>query len=345
MEVRRGGLRAATEVTFEQYAERMIAGIEDGSWRTRSGRAYAPATGRSYVGDLRNYWIPSRLRSKRLSAIRRQHVQAVVDELTAEFEPKSVRNKVAPVQRLFKKAVRDGLAHVNPTADLELPGGGGRRDRIVTPAEGWELVKALPVEEQALWAVTLTTGLRRGELRALRWSDVDDLASRDARVHVRRSWDDVTGAKATKTESGRRSVPLIGPVRVMLAAHKLRTGRRGDDLVFGRQPEAPFTPSTVRNRALAAWEAENARRRLTAEEEGRELRPDELLVPIGLHELRHCAASYLIKAGVKSVALSSYMGHRSTRTTEDVYGHLMPDDHIETAAKLEALFADVAKGS
>ena len=58
----------------------------------------------------------------------------------------------------------------------------------------------------------------------------------------------------------------------------MRTGRKGEDCVFGRSASAPFTPTHIRKRALTAWAVENAKR-------GEEERP--LLEPIGLHELRH----------------------------------------------------------
>ena len=68
----------------------------------------------------------------------------------------------------------------------------------------------------------------------------------------------------------------------MLVERKLRSGRDGDDFVFGRTPDRPFTPTHVRHRALAAWETANEKRM----EEGR---PE--LVPVGLHELRHSYVS------------------------------------------------------
>lgn len=106
-------------------------------------------------------------------------------------------------------------------------------------------------------------------------------------------------------------------LRRLLAAHKLRTGRSGDDLVFGRTARSPFVPSTVRRRALAAWAAAGLR-------------------PIGLHECRHTAASLLIDAGVNDKALSAIMGHASVTITKDRYGHLMPDGVAEAGRLLAA---------
>src|SRR5439155_589715 len=86
------------------------------------------------------------------------------------------------------------------------------------------------------------------------------------------------GAVAPKSRKGGRRAPIPASLRRQLLEHKLRTGRDGEDFVFGRTAPAPFTPTRIRKRALKAWAAENAKR-------GEEERP--LLVPIGLHELRH----------------------------------------------------------
>ena len=57
-----------------------------------------------------------------------------------------------------------------------------------------------------------------------------------------------------KAPAGRSRVPALEPLKRKLAAHKLRTGRSGDDFVFGTTATCPFTPSTVGRRALSAWE-------------------------------------------------------------------------------------------
>jgi len=100
----------------------------------------------------------------------------------------------------------------------------GRRDRIASPAQAAALVAALPVAERALWATALYAGLRRGELRALRWNDVDFDAGV---IRVERGWDDdpKVGEIAVKSDAGRRAVPLIGVLRRIIATHKLATGR------------------------------------------------------------------------------------------------------------------------
>lgn len=114
-----------------------------------------------------------------------------------------------------------------------------------------------------------------------------------------------------------------GTGRLRGAAHKLRTGRGESDLVFGRTARDPFVPPTVRTRSLAAWEAAG-------------------LEPIGLHECRHCAASFFIKSGMNPKELSTYMGHSSIKITFDLYGHLMADGLGQAADRLSA-FLDASE--
>jgi integrase len=116
---------------------------------------------------------------------------------------------------------------------LELPRVRGRRERIASRGEAEALLDALPASDRALWATAFYAGLRRGELRALRWTDID-LASEPATIRVTRTWDEFEGEVATKSAAGERTVPLTGRLRALIAQHGLDTGRGGDDLVFGR---------------------------------------------------------------------------------------------------------------
>ena len=117
-----------------------------------------------------------------------------------------------------------GRLALNPTTGLELPAVRGGRDRIADPVEAARLLAAVPPGELALWATAMYAGLRRGELRALRWDDIDF----DAGIlRVERGWDDYEGEIAGKTRAASRTVPIAAVLGRELVAHKLRTGRAG----------------------------------------------------------------------------------------------------------------------
>jgi integrase len=114
-----------------------------------------------------------------------------------------------------------------------------------------------------------------------------------------------------KSAVGVRDLAMAGAVRDYLAEHRARA-EWTEGLVFGRTAELPFTPSTVRARALRAWQR--------ATEASRQEDPQAVgLVPIGLHEARHSFASMLIAAEVDPKTISRLMGHSSVAFTLDQY--------------------------
>jgi integrase len=240
-----------------------------------------------------------------------------VDRLAAAGASRStINNTLDPLRVLFRRAVRRGHVAANPTLELELPGGEPRTERIATREEAAALIDALPAASRALWATALYGGLRRGELRALRCGDVNLAAGT---IRVSRAWDDdpAVGEIEPKTKGGRRTVPIVPALAALLGAHRDRTGRAGSDLVFGATATHPFEPSTVRRRALAAWQAAG-------------------LKPLTLHGARHTAASFMIAAGANAKALSTVMGHAGIEITFNRYGHLMPGSEAEVGDRLHA---------
>lgn len=299
--------------------------MQDGSIRTRSGDAYKPSVVRSYDSVLRVHIYPE-LGGLKLSEVTRRHVQAFANGLLAKnLNASTIRNALMPLRVIYGRSLADDEVSVDPVKGVRLPAVRGTRDRIASPDEAMSLLTALPDSDRALWACAFYGGLRRGELRGLRWEDVN-LAN--GVICVERSWDDKADAVEPKSKAGKRKVPIAAVLRDYLDEHKLRCPW-SDGLVFGTSATQPFTPSAVRRRAHKAWNATN--------EQACEADPEaEQLEPIGLHEARHCFASMMIAAGVNAKALSSYMGHSSVTITYDRYGHLMPGNEEEAAALLDA---------
>ncbi len=321
-EANRKVLRAPSRRTVSEAAEEFMQGAREGAVTTRSHGRYKAATLRGYRQALDLRILPE-LGYLRLSEVERRHLQALADRLLADgFSASSVHNTLDPLRAIYRRAInRDEVSH-NPTTGLELRRPDGRRDRIASVEEAAALIAALPTDEQAVWACAFYAGLRRGELQALRWSDVD-LARRV--IHVQRGWDAVEGAQAGKTAAADRRVPILATLAPRLVAHKLATGRDGEALVFGRTSAEPFVPSTARNRALSAWKKAK-------------------LDPITLHEARHTCASLFIAAGTNAKALTAIMGHATITMTFDTYGHLMPGGLDEAREAGNAYIARLAGG-
>jgi integrase len=315
--LRRGTLRAPTASTLAEAAEDWLFAAKEGIVRTRSGDPYKPSALRGYERSLRSHALPE-LGHLRLSAVDRNRVQDLVDSLVARGRaPSSVRNAILPLRAIYRRAVARCEVAVNPTLGLALPAVRGRRERIARPGEAASLIAALGEPDRALWATALYAGLRRGELQALRWQDVDfELGI----ISVERGWDRVVGPIEPKSRAGRRRVPLSAGLREHLLAHRLRQGRGGEGLVFGATAQRAFDSSTVVDRARRAWQR-------------------AALESISLHECRHTYAAFMIAAGVNAKALSAYMGHSSITVTLDRYGHLMPGSEREAAGMLDAFLA------
>ncbi len=274
-------------MTLRDVAETWLDGARAGSVRNRSGDRYKPSVIRGYETSLRLRVLPE-LGNRKLSEIRRRDVQDLADRLLGQgLDPSTIRNTLMPLRAIFRRALARGDVAVNPTRGLELPAVRGKRDRIAPPEEAEELLAALPEGDRALWATALYGGLRRGELQALRWDDVD-LAT--GVIRVERAWDVREGPIEPKSRAARRRVPIPAILRDYLVEH--RHGRPGVlGHVFGRPDGKAFDGPTVDARAKAAWRRAG-------------------LEPITLHEARHTFASLMIAAGVNAKALATYMGGR-----------------------------------
>jgi integrase len=309
---RKGTLRAPSRVTVREAGDALIAGMKDGTIRTRAGDRYKPSAIRSYEQALRDRIYPD-LGAHRLGDVQRVDVQDLADRLLAEGrDPSTIRNSIMPLRVIYRRALARGDVAVNPTSGIELPAVRGKRDRIASPDEAATLLAALPEAERALWATALYSGLRYGELAALAWEQVDLGAGL---LRVERAWDPKAGEYvAPKSRAGTRTVPIATVLREHLIAHKLRSGRSAG-LVFRGRSGGPFDSWAAQTRADKAWAK---------------------LTRLTLHDCRHTFASLMIAAGVNAKALSTYMGHGSITITLDRYGHLMPGNEEEAAQLLDS---------
>jgi integrase len=325
---REGTLRSPSKITLRQEVVEWLEGARAGTISKRGGETYSPAALRGYETALRRRVLPD-LGAKRISEVQRLDLQDLVDRLKAAgVGASTIRNTIVPLQAIFRRALARNRITVNPALGLELPAITGRRERIADPAEAARLLDALPEADRPIWATAMYAGLRRGELLALRWNDIDLTAGV---IRVERSWDLRTGPVRPKSRAGTRVVPIPQVLRGHLAAHRLRSTADGDALVFGRSPSTPFDPMAVSDRAACAWAAAV----VGAFFAGRALE----VAPITLHECRHTFASLMIAAGVNAKAISTYMGHASVSITLDRYGHLMPGNESQAAALLDAYLA------
>lgn len=184
--------------------------------------------------------------------------------------------------------------------------------------------------------VGLSTGMRRGEILALRWRDIDFAAGR---IRVEQSLEQTKEGlrfKSPKTKSGRRSITIPASVSTELKAHlRLRQeqflaigrGKVPDDgLVFCDENGQPLSPNAV----TKAWSASVVSLGL----------PD-----VTLHAWRHTHASQLIAAGMDVLTISRRLGHGSPSITLNVYGHLFNSTDDAAARVIENAFGGISGGN
>ena len=327
--LRKGTLSTPSRQTVEQVAGAWLEGAKAGEITKPDGSPYKPSVLRQYEADLENKLLPE-IGHIRLSTLHRRDVQRLVDQLRGNgLSGSRIRGALMPLRAICRRALRTDELVVNPTANLDLPAAHGTRNRVASPEEAAVLLELLPDDERVLWATAFYAGLRRGELRGLQCDDVDT----EARLlHVRRGWDDIEGAIDPKSKKGARAVPMSGELRRILLEHMAQTGRRGEDLVFGRTTLEPFTPTWIRKRALGCWAAGAVGAFLTGQ-------PFPVEVDlIGLHECRHTYVSLMHAAGRSLEEIGDYVGHSSSYMT-DRYRHLIEGQRAEAADAFDAFLA------
>jgi integrase len=318
--VRRGRAVVRDVPSLEAAGAAWLEQAKAGIVRARGGHGYKPATVRGYQQALKLRAYPI-LGAEPLDEISRADIQALVDDLNAQgLAATTIETTVNAVRAIYRHEIGRDRLKVNPTRGVVLPSGGKRRERFATPAEARALIAAVCQEDKAVWATAFYAGLRRGELRALR-SQAVDLEAGEIRVVA--GWDAIEGEQPTKGRE-RRTVPIIGELRTILAAHALRTGRRGADLLFGATASRPFYTEGLQRRADEAWKAAKLER-------------------ITPHECRHTFASIAIAAGVNIGTVSAALGHSSVTITWDRYHHLMPGT-MDQAAEMIQGYIEASRG-
>lgn len=323
--VERGTLAAPSRTTLEEKARAWLDGAAAGTILSKRRTPYKPSALRSYRRDLEAIVFPE-LGAHRLSEIRRVDVQALVDRLIARrLSGSRVRNIVVPVQAIYAHAIRRNEVGIDPTDNLELPEAGGTRNVEVEPERAAELISALPEDLRALFACAFYAGPRRGELRALRVSDVHGLDGEgDRYIAIERSMDDVEGEIAPKSKAGVRLIPLPEILRAFLIEHVERTGRSGDDLLFGRTASLPFTPTRVRKRADDVWTNAGMER-------------------VTPQECRHAAKTFMDAARISESRADRYLGHNDG-TVANRYRHRLMSQVAEDAKRLDEYLVATTTG-
>jgi integrase len=317
------------KTTLTEYLERWL---KDYAWPN-----LAPRTAEGYETIIRQHLIP-KLGNLLLTQVKPEHLQKYYSEMlnsgrcnsSRGLSAQTVRHHHTALHKALQTAVEWGLLSRNVADAVRPPR--AERPEMRTWGED-DIIHFLEAAKHtpyyALFYAALFTGMRRSELLALRWQDVDFILSQ---VYVSRSLHQLRDGsyvfRPTKTAKGRRTVALPPSAILVLNEHRgkqerdramLGTSLKDDDLVFSALDGKPIRPNTI----TRAWPMLAVRAGLKA---------------IRLHDARHTHASLMLKQGIHPKIVQERLGHSTIAITLDTYSHVSPGLQQAAAKRFDEVF-------
>ncbi len=273
-----------------------------------------------------------------LAKISAAHVEAFYGDLERRGESASARKRVGRLlASALRHAVRLKLIPYNPAADVAKPRAESREMLYLSEPQVRQFLDAACGRRLfALYAVAVGTGMRQGELLALRWTDIDFDAGT---VTVQRSLTQVKGefvVKEPKSRASRRTIALPAFALDGLRLHRakmLAEGNIAAPVFCTRNGTYIEKSSLIRQCFRPVVDAANR----TAVEKANGAEP-ALLPPIRFHDLRHTHATLLLSQGHSIKAVAHRLGHSKADITLRVYAHVLPNDDQKLADGLSRLY-------
>jgi integrase len=262
-----------------------------------------------------------------LDKLMAMQVQALLDKKFADgLSARSVLGIRILLAAAWKQAMRWQLVPRNVAELVNVPRVENQEMRVLSPEQARTFLTACRGEPLfPLWLLALSSGLRRGEMLALSWADLDlDRGTLLVRRSISRSQTAGLVISEPKPSRGRRTVRLSEPIVVALRTHRTRQLERrlsaGPDW---KEADYVFTSSIgtpIDAKALAHV--------FTA------LLEKAKLPRIRIHDLRHSAVTIALAEGIHPKSVSAMLGHSRISLTLDVYSHSLPTLQVEAADKM-----------
>lgn len=281
-------------------------------------------TARYYGKQLRRHILPT-LGKTRLCDFTRVKVQSfLAEKRSSGLSGSSVHGLRTALSKVLQAAVDWNYLELNPARGIRIGDRGPKTERLyLNSPEVLRLLTALPEPCHTIVVIAVLTGMRIGEILALRWKYLDLMRGS---IQIRETVSEGLFG-SPKTRSGRRDVPMSDRVRDAFEVQRTRSRQTGpEDLVFATRNQTPLNPKNLLRRVL---------------------RPtcDALKLPaITWHSFRHTNATLLGEVGESLRTAQALLGHSDLETTLNVYTHAIPESQRRAVDKVaEVLFADVRK--
>ena len=259
--------------------------------------------------------------------------------LEKDYKISTLKVVKAILNNSLKQALKDGIIERNPVDATELPRARVKTRQVITPGE--QKQKTMTKEQQALFmkyaedsylynyfAVSLRTGMRSGEMRGLKYIDID---KKNGVIHVCRTlkFIDKQGyfEDTPKTKNSLRDIPLTPDLISLLESQKNFWGfkvEKIDRYLFCNENGEPL------NRNRVQYEIDRISNLIRAA--GYEF------PRITSHVFRHTFATRAIEAGMPPQVLKTILGHSSLAMTMDLYSHVLPNTKAEEMQKIASIF-------
>lgn len=289
------------------------------------------------VGTYTNYKkyyesiLRDRLGDKHIADIRGEHIQRLYNDLVKEgYALSSIKIVAAVLNGCLEQALRNGLIERNPVKLAELPRQTEKNTRQAMTKEQQELFMQYAKDSYLynFFAVMLRTGLRNGEMRGLKYTDID---KKKKVLHIQRTLKYIEHQgymeDTPKTRTSKIDIPLTANILQLLESQRKYWGfkvERLDRYLFCNEKGEPLSRERVQaeiNRII--------KRIVAAGYDFPYITP---------HIFRHTFATRAIEAGMQPQVLKTILGHSSLAMTMDLYSHVLPDTKAEEMEKIANMF-------
>lgn len=316
-EVNQGRRRAIPTMTLAKFAREQ--------WQAGVLLALKPSSARYYQYQLDKYILPA-LGSCRICDVSRARIQAfLLERKRAGYSNSTIHGIRTTLAKVLEIAVESRYLESNPARGIKTGEREARREKtFLTPEQIRALLSVLPEPCRTIVLAAVLTGMRIGEILALRWKRLNLVRGA---IEVTETFSD--GCFGTpKTRSSRRVIPMSRAVREAFESHcaaSLRTAP--DDLVFSTSKGTPLNPKNLYNRVLAPA-------------------CDAIHVPrVSWHSFRHSNATILGEVGESLKTAQAILGHSDLETTLNTYMHAIPDSQRRAVEKVAEVLCPVVPNS
>lgn len=326
-----GQLTEASKLKLGEYLDRWL---EDVIRPTRT-----PNTYQSYEGVIRCH-VKEHIGSLKLTNLAPVHVQGLYSAMERSGASSRMRQLAhAVLRRALVQAIKWGLIVRNACDGAERPRVAKKEMVTLTPEQTWTfLTSASEHRLEALFVLAVATGMREGELFALRWPDIDLEAGAIFVQHTLEEIDGKFRLKEPKSAKSRRRIEL--PSFAIEALWRHKAGMMKEEHLEGPvfcDCRGGWLRKSNFIRQVFKPLLKRTNEKLSEEAEKKAVTPN-LLPDIRFHDLRHGHATMMLAMGEHPKVVQERLGHSQISLTLDTYSHVLPTVHKQAAENLDRVF-------